>query len=208
MTEVQKQLGTKHHFTKTYCQWAKGTVEAVCRQISELVELFSLKAFGTARMAVHFTRDTGCTQEFPIIASCRTNATDSIHLTRKRLTAGAYSATHHCKKSLPFIKAQKLAEISKFTTQVEQLHSEVTIQVSRQRRKQMEAHNAHTHLMRHTLIQGDYVLRAVPNMKQHKLLLTWKGPYVVDKVYANNTLRLRSLIKVLCETCTRVPYIG
>jgi hypothetical protein len=32
MTEVQKQLGTKHRFTTAHCPWANGTVEAVCKQ--------------------------------------------------------------------------------------------------------------------------------------------------------------------------------
>jgi hypothetical protein len=98
-------------------------------------------------------------------------------------------------KSLSFIKAQQLAEITKFTTQVEQLHKEVSTQVSRQRRKQMEAHNANTHLVQPNLHPGDYVLRAVPKMRQHKLSLTWKGPYVVEQVDTNHTLLLRSLVR-------------
>jgi hypothetical protein len=32
-------------------------------------------------------------------------------------------------------------------------------------------------------------------MRQRNLSLTWKGPYVVEKVYANHTVRLRSLIQ-------------
>jgi hypothetical protein len=59
----------------------------------------------------------------------------------------------------------------------------------------MEAHNARTHLVQPNFHSGDYVLRAVPKLRQHKLSLTWKGPYIVDNVYSNNTLRLRSLIK-------------
>jgi hypothetical protein len=59
----------------------------------------------------------------------------------------------------------------------------------------MEAHNANTNLVQPNFYEGDYVLRAVPKMRQHKLSLTWKGPYVVEKVYANRTLRLRSLIQ-------------
>jgi hypothetical protein len=43
----------------------------------------------------------------------------------------------------------------------------------------MEAHNANTNLVRPNFYEGDYVLRAVPKMRQHKLSLTWKGPYVV-----------------------------
>jgi hypothetical protein len=72
-------------------------------------------------------------------------------------------------KSLAFIKAQQLAEISKFTTHIEQLHKEVSTQVSRQRKKQMEAHNANTNLVQPNFYEGDYVLRAVPKMRQHKL---------------------------------------
>jgi hypothetical protein len=67
----------------------------------------------------------------------------------------------------------------------------------------MEAHNAHTHLVQPNFHSGDYVLRAVPKMRQHKLSLTKKGPYVVDKVYANYTLRLRSMI----ENITIITHI-
>jgi hypothetical protein len=52
-------------------------------------------------------------------------------------------------QSLSFIKAQQLAESTKLTQQVEQLHKEVTDKVSRQRRKQMEAHQANTHYYVH-----------------------------------------------------------
>jgi hypothetical protein len=98
-------------------------------------------------------------------------------------------------KSLSFIKAQPLAKISKFPTHIEQLHKEVSTQVSRQRKKQMEAHNANTNLVQPNFYEGEYVLRAVPKMRQHKLSLTWKGLYVAEKVYANHTLRLRSMIQ-------------
>lgn len=59
----------------------------------------------------------------------------------------------------------------------------------------MEAHNANTHLVQPNFHPGDYVLRAVPKMRQHKLSLTWKGPYVVEQVYANHTLLVRSLVR-------------
>jgi hypothetical protein len=59
----------------------------------------------------------------------------------------------------------------------------------------MEAHNANTNLVQPHFYSGEYVLRAVSKMRQHKLSITWKGRYVVEKVYANHTLRLRSLIQ-------------
>jgi hypothetical protein len=70
----------------------------------------------------------------------------------------------------------------------------VTDKVSRQRRRQMEAHNANTHLVQLNFYVGDYVLRAEPKRVQHKLTLIWKGPYQVDKVSDNHTLRINSLI--------------
>jgi hypothetical protein len=92
--------------------------------------------------------------------------------------------------SLSFTKAQQLAE----SNQVEKLHKEVSEKVSRQRRKQMEAHNAHTHLVQPNFSPGDYVFRAEPKRFQHKLTLVWQGPYQVDKIFDNHTLRVNSLI--------------
>jgi hypothetical protein len=97
-------------------------------------------------------------------------------------------------QSSSFIKAQQLAESTKLTQQVEQLHKEVTDKVSRQRRKQMEAHNTNTHLVQPNFFPGGYVLRAEPKSVQHKLTLIWKGPYQVDEVFDNHTLRVNSLI--------------
>jgi hypothetical protein len=44
----------------------------------------------------------------------------------------------------------------------------------------MEAHNANTNLIQPNFHPGDYVLRAVPQLRQHKISLFCKGPYVVD----------------------------
>jgi hypothetical protein len=96
--------------------------------------------------------------------------------------------------SLSFIEAQQLAESTKLSNQVEKLYKEVSEKVSRQLRKQMEPHNAHTHLVQPNFSPGDYVLRAEPRRFQHKLTLVWKGPYQVDKVFDNHTLRVNNLI--------------
>jgi hypothetical protein len=90
--------------------------------------------------------------------------------------------------------AQQLAESTKLTQQVEQLHKEVTDKDSGQKRRQMEAHNANTHLVQANFYVGDYVFRAEPKRVQHKLTLIGKGPYQVDKVFDNHTLRVNSLI--------------
>jgi hypothetical protein len=47
-------------------------------------------------------------------------------------------------QSLSFIRAQQLAESTKLTQQVGKIHKEVTDKVSRQRHRQIEAHNANT----------------------------------------------------------------
>jgi hypothetical protein len=58
----------------------------------------------------------------------------------------------------------------------------------------MEAHNANTHLVQPNFSPGDYVSRAEPKMLQHKLTLIWNGPYQVDEVFDNHTLRVNRLI--------------
>jgi hypothetical protein len=55
--------------------------------------------------------------------------------------------------SLSFIKAQQLAESTELTNQVEKLR--VSEKVSTQGRKQMEAHNAHTHLVQPNFSPSD-----------------------------------------------------
>jgi hypothetical protein len=196
LTEVQRQLGTKHNFTTAYCPWANGTVDAVCKQ--------SIRAARAMLSEMHLAPQEW-PRILPAIHSVLNNSPSSHRAGQTPLTAFtghardsplALTMLHPtANKSLPFIKAQQLAEITKFTTQVEQLHKEVSTQVSRQRKKQMEAHNARRYLVQRNFHPGDYVLRAVPKLRQHKLSLTWKGPYVVVNVYPNNTLRLRSLIK-------------
>jgi hypothetical protein len=177
MTEVQKQLGTKHHFTTAYCPWANGTVEAVCKQ--------TIRAARAMLSEMHLAP-----QDWPCIlpeiqavlnssfSSHRAGQTPLTAFTgRARDSSLALTVLHPtANKSLAFIKAQQLAEINNFTTQVEQLDKEVATQVSRQRRKQTEAHNANINLVQPNFYEGDYVLRAVPKMRQHKLSLTWKGP--------------------------------
>jgi hypothetical protein len=195
MLDVQKQLGTNHHFTTVYSPWANGTVEAVCKQAIRAARAM-LSEMPLA------PEEWPCV--LPAIQAVLKNSPSSHRAGRTPLAA----FTGHVRdsplslpiqhpitnKSLSFVKAQPLAECVKFTKQVEKLPKEVTDKVSHQRRKQMEAQNANTHVVQPNFSPGDYVLRAEPKRVQHKLSLVWKGPYQVDKVYDNNTLRVNSLI--------------
>jgi hypothetical protein len=72
----------------------------------------------------------------------------------------------------------------------------------------MEAHNANTHLVQPNFSPGDDVLRAESKRLQHKLTLIWKGPYQVDKVFDNHTLRVNSLINGLSLSHADAPVPG
>jgi hypothetical protein len=195
MMDVQKQLGTNHHFTTAYSPWANGTVEAVCKQ--------TIRAARAMLSEMHLAPE-----EWPYVlpaiqavlnnspSSQRAGQTPLREFTgHTRDTPLSLTIQHPMtNQSLSFVKAQQLAESVKFSKQVEILHKEVTEKVSRQRRKQMEAHNANTHLVQPNFAPGLYVRRAEPKRVQHKLSLIWKGPYQVDKVYDDNTLRVNSLI--------------
>jgi hypothetical protein len=192
MTNIQKQLGTNHHFTTAYSPWANGTVEAVCMQ--------TIRAARAMVSEMHLApQEWPCV--LPAIQTVLNNSPSSHKACQTLLTAFTGHARDTplslailhpiANHSLSFIKDQQLAESTKITNQVEKLHKEVSENVSRQRRKQVEAHNAHTHLVLPNFSPGDYVLRAEPKRFQHKLTLVWKGPYQVDKVFDNHTLRVK-----------------
>jgi hypothetical protein len=148
MTDIQKQLGTNHHFTMAYSPWANSTVEAVCKQ--------TLRAARATLSEMNLAP-----QEWPCVlpaiqavlnnspSSHRAGQTPLIAFTGHArdtplsLAILQFIANH----SLSFIKAQQLAESTKLTSQVQKHHKEVSEKVSRQRRKQMKAHNAHTNLV-------------------------------------------------------------
>jgi hypothetical protein len=195
MTNIQKQFGTHHHFTTAYSPWANGTVEAVCMQ--------TIRAARAKLSEMHLApQEWPCV--LPDIHTELNNSPSSHRAGQTPLTAFTGHARDTplsltilhliANHSLSFIKAQQLAESTKLSNEVEKLHKEVSEKISRQRRKQMEAHNAHTHLVQPNFSPGDYVLRAEPKRFQHKLTLVWKGPYQVDNVFDNHTLRVNSLI--------------
>jgi transposase InsO family protein len=142
MTEVQKQLGKKHHFSTAYYPWANGTVETVCKQ--------TIRAARAMLSEMHLApQEWPCV--LPAVQAVLKNSPSSHRAGQTSLTAFTghardtplsltilHPTTDH---SLFFIKAQQLAESTKLTQHVEQLHKKVTDTVSRQLRKQMEAHN-------------------------------------------------------------------
>jgi transposase InsO family protein len=62
MADIQKHLGTNHHFTTAHSSWANGIVEAVCKQTKRAARvILSEMHFGTSGMAVLTTCYSGCT---------------------------------------------------------------------------------------------------------------------------------------------------
>jgi transposase InsO family protein len=117
MTEVQRQLGANHHFTTAYCPWANGTVEAVCKQ--------TIRAARAMLSEMHLApQEWPCI--LPAIQSVLNNSPSSHRAGQTPLTAFTGHARDSpleltvlrptANKSVPCIKAQQLAEISKFTT--------------------------------------------------------------------------------------------
>jgi Integrase core domain/Integrase zinc binding domain len=195
ITDIQKQLGTNHHFTTANSPWANSTVEAVCKQTIRAARA-TLSEMNLAPQEWPFV--------LPAIQAVLNNSPSSHRAGQTPLTAFTGHARYTplsltilhpiANHSISFIKAQQLADSTNLTNQVEKQHKEVSEKVSRQRRKQMEAYNAHTHLKQQNFSPGNYVLRAEPKLFQHKLTLVWKGPYQVDKVFDIHTLRVNSLI--------------
>jgi hypothetical protein len=131
MADIQKRLGTNHgtnhHFTTAYSPWANGTVEAVCKQ--------TIRAARAMLSELHLApQEWPCV--LPAIQTVLNNSPSPHRAGQMPLTAfnghagdSSLSLTilHPMKnQSLSFIRAQQLAESTKLTQQVQQLHKEVT----------------------------------------------------------------------------------
>jgi Integrase core domain len=110
MTDIQKQLGTNHHFTTAYSPWANGTVDAACKQ--------TIRAARAMLSEMHLApQEWPCV--LPAIQAVLNNSPSSHGAGQTPLTAftGHARDTHlsltilHliANHSLPFIKAQQLA---------------------------------------------------------------------------------------------------
>jgi hypothetical protein len=116
MADIQKQLGTIHHFTTAYSPWANGTVEAVCKQ--------AIRAARAMISEMHLApQEWPCV--LPAIQAVLNNSPSSNRAGQTPLPAFTDHArdipllvtilhpiTNH---SLSFIKAQQLAESARLT---------------------------------------------------------------------------------------------
>jgi hypothetical protein len=127
MADIKKQLGTNNHFTTAYSPWANGTFEAICKQ--------TIRADTAMLSEIHLAP-----QEWPCVlpaiqavlkTSASSHSAGQTPLTaftgHARDTPLSLTILHPiANHSISFIKAQQLAESTKLTQQVEQLHKEVT----------------------------------------------------------------------------------
>jgi transposase InsO family protein len=123
MMDIQKQLGTNHHFTTAYSPWASGTVETVCKQ--------TIRAARAMLSEMHLApQEWPCV--LPAIQSVPNNSPSSHRAGQTSFTAFTGHARDTplsltilhpiANHSLSFIKAQQLAECTKLTNQVEKQH--------------------------------------------------------------------------------------
>jgi hypothetical protein len=117
MSDIQKQPGINHHFTTAYSPWSNGTVEAVCKQT-----IRAARAMLSNMLLVP--------QEWPFVlpsiqavlnnspSSHRAGQTPLTAFTgHERDTPLSLTILHPiANHSLPFIKAQQLAESTKLAS--------------------------------------------------------------------------------------------
>jgi hypothetical protein len=119
MTDIQKQIGTSHHFTTAYSHRANGTVEAVCKH--------TIRAARAMLLEMHLApQEWPCV--LPAIQAVLNNSPSSHRAGQTPLTAFTGHARDTplsltilhpiANHSLSFIKAQQLAESTNITNQV------------------------------------------------------------------------------------------
>ena len=75
------------------------------------------------------------------------------------------------------------------------MHKEVSGKQTENRRRQIEAHNAKTHVRPCNFSVGDYVLKGVlAGQRDSKLSLRWTGPFRVVQILSNFVYVLQNLV--------------
>jgi len=83
-------------------------------------------------------------------------------------------------RSLSDIRAKQLIGVIRMQKAIGDMHKEVSRSVSDRRRKEVQRHNARTHVRPINFSQGDFVLRGVLRKeKGGKASVKWRGPFRV-----------------------------
>ena len=174
-----------HHFTTAYSPWSNGTVEAVNRNVMSACRALTTEA----KLGPHDWPEL-----VPVLESIINEAptarlgkrSDGVSRSplevmtglkpRRSILRGATGI--HGSKSLILdrVRAEQSFNIEKLQKDLDLMHKSVNNVVSRNRARQIKAHNKRTNIVAPSFSIGDFVLVRRGQDKGHKMNFRWLGP--------------------------------
>lgn len=197
MTLLNRQLHAHHHFTTPYCPQANGTVESVCREVLRacraLLSEFRMTeqewpfVLPLIQSTLNHTIRDSLGGRAPITAFTGLPSDNPL---RTLLPAGSPEP-----KTLEFVKSQRLVNMDRMETVLNDLHRDVAQAKTRKRQEAVNQHNTKTHVHPANFELGDFVLVAQRVAKDgHKLRVKWRGPRRVTRCVSEYIFEVQDLI--------------
>jgi len=96
--------------------------------------------------------------------------------------------------SIEEVKLRKIANIELLQNSIEDMHRDVAERSSKKRKAAVESHNRRTHIRPINFVEGDFVLRAVPDRNRRKSSLRWKGPFRIVECRSDYIFLIEDLL--------------
>ena len=210
--ELTEEYRISHHFVTAYSPWSNGTVERVCREVLRACRsLLSEWKLGPQDWpCVLHTIQSILNQSPSKRLGLRDKANPNVYRTPLECFTGI-TPFRALQRALPLSsfpkaycvdeeKIRRVLAIEKTQKELEELHKSVAVSNSKQRRLQIQYHNAKTNVKPLNLRQGDFVLVRRPQEKGHKLQFLWTGPRRVAEVKSPSVYVLEDLLTKKRET--------
>jgi Integrase core domain/Chromo (CHRromatin Organisation MOdifier) domain len=210
--DMQRALGTRHHFTTARCPWANGTVERVMKDLLRCVRALLSEwkwqpeawpaAIPIVQMVLNQSPSPSMGNVSPITAMtglAPMKLTDTIVLQPKPLKIS----------SIQEIQELQAAAIQELQESMAKMHKAVQDKANQHRQDKREARDKTASAGAANFAVGDYVLYAeVWPESKHKLRSKWNGPAEVVSAESPWIYKIRHLITgdIREVHCTRLKF--
>lgn len=202
LRELASAHRIRHNFTVAYSPWINGTVESCMRTIraacTALRSEFHLgpqdwpslvgiimSALNAAPLRRLGKRPNG---------TYRTPLEVMTGLTPSRSFSVLTSTTQSTAQDISAVRTFQILNITELQKAFDTMHRDVATSVTENRKRQIQFHNAKTHIVPHRFREGDFVLVRRAHDRGHKQEFRWTGPRVVVRVLSETVYEVKCLI--------------
>lgn len=196
---LSEQNKASHRFTLAYAPWSNGTVEVVNREVLRILRALCSElrvAFKEWPSMVPIVQGVLNSASLPRLGN-RSPLTAMTGLPADTplasITASGEEVPRHV--DLTRLNCLRRERIEETLEALHRMHREVSEKQTANRKRQIDAHNAKTHVRPCNFSVGDYVLKGVlAGQRDSKLSLRWTGPFRVVQTLSNFVYVLQDLL--------------